>query len=631
MRSARPLPRPLGREQVFPDFPFGHGSVGKPGQQLIQRFRGCIEGGGRNDHLQDEEGLGPFDQDQPRAGGLAARGRFFRRRTAGCDPRRAPYGPDPLDPHSTRASRLVRRTLSAVTVASSLRTPVIRTTGRTPDDLAKLKIGNGAARLVGLGDSRSMISAPRRGAISATVTLGDIMVRGQTPRRNGSCQHQPQKGKHDLSHSFLPDSYRGASLPLPRSQDGRFVATSADHPASNLRLDWKSTRMTAKFDNPWRPTASEFVEFTGPQPEALARLFECLGFVEVGRHRHKAVSHFRQGDINLFSPRNRAGLAEEYAARHGPSQRHGFPRTGRRQRLCRGDPARSDADRSAGRTDGLKIPAIAGVGGLVIPGGSLWRATIYDVDFRADRFADPEAETRLTVIDHPLTIWSAAISRSLGCVPMKRCRIPEIRHFAIAGRQTGLLSRAMISACGKHPHSSERKPRRALATRSSCPLPGRRYPAHRPGDRRHPALEDALRRRGIRPFRRRRRATMTRSRSDCGPRRGYRLPAREAGILIDGGAANGGGNPAADLHRRHDRPDLFEIIQRKGNEGFGAEAISRRSSKPSSVIRYAAASQEASVERPLQRVPVSGDCSCPAQFPCPSGEAVRKASPECFN
>ena len=55
--------------------------------------------------------------------------------------------------------------------------------------------------------------------------------------------------------------------------------------------------MTAH-DNPLGLDGFEFVEFTGPDPDALAGLFTALGFTHMGNHKTKNVRHYAQGDIN---------------------------------------------------------------------------------------------------------------------------------------------------------------------------------------------------------------------------------------------------------------------------------------------------------------------------------------------
>ncbi len=54
------------------------------------------------------------------------------------------------------------------------------------------------------------------------------------------------------------------------------------------------------FDNPLGTDGFEFVEFTGPDPEKIARQFEAMGFVATARHRSKNVVRHQQGDINFI-------------------------------------------------------------------------------------------------------------------------------------------------------------------------------------------------------------------------------------------------------------------------------------------------------------------------------------------
>ena len=65
--------------------------------------------------------------------------------------------------------------------------------------------------------------------------------------------------------------------------------------------------MADLFENPLGTDGFEFVEYTGPDPDALARLFETLGFTAIGRHRSKDVVHYAQGDINFLLNRETAG------------------------------------------------------------------------------------------------------------------------------------------------------------------------------------------------------------------------------------------------------------------------------------------------------------------------------------
>ncbi len=60
------------------------------------------------------------------------------------------------------------------------------------------------------------------------------------------------------------------------------------------------------WDNPMGTDGFEFVEYTGPDPQALAALFDRMGFVAAARHRSKNVTLYKQGEVN-FHPQRRAG------------------------------------------------------------------------------------------------------------------------------------------------------------------------------------------------------------------------------------------------------------------------------------------------------------------------------------
>ncbi|MCH7931204.1 MAG: hypothetical protein IH906_03210 [Proteobacteria bacterium] len=51
--------------------------------------------------------------------------------------------------------------------------------------------------------------------------------------------------------------------------------------------------MAEHADNPAGTDGFEFVEYAAPEPAALARLFESLGFAAVARHRSKDVTLYR--------------------------------------------------------------------------------------------------------------------------------------------------------------------------------------------------------------------------------------------------------------------------------------------------------------------------------------------------
>ena len=71
------------------------------------------------------------------------------------------------------------------------------------------------------------------------------------------------------------------------------------------------------FDNPLGTDGFEFVEFTGPDPERIARQFEAMGFVATARHRSKDVVRYQQGDINFILNRSPVGQPARFRQVHG--------------------------------------------------------------------------------------------------------------------------------------------------------------------------------------------------------------------------------------------------------------------------------------------------------------------------
>src|ERR1700709_1816658 len=75
---------------------------------------------------------------------------------------------------------------------------------------------------------------------------------------------------------------------------------------------------TISDQNPAGTDGFEFVEFAHPDPAYLAGLFESMGYVEVARHRSKAISLYRQGGINYVLNRETDTHAVRFIAAHGP-------------------------------------------------------------------------------------------------------------------------------------------------------------------------------------------------------------------------------------------------------------------------------------------------------------------------
>lgn len=203
-------------------------------------------------------------------------------------------------------------------------------------------------------------------------------------------------------------------------------------------------------DNPLGLDGFEFCEFTSPDSGTLEAQFEALGFVVSHRHPTKDVVRYKQGRINLLVNRETSGQAAAFRAEHGPSA------SGMAFRVA--DPAQAyeyaiangakPVDVASG-TLGEGSHAIEGIGG----------SFLYLVRAGEDLYADwnevpgwQEAEQQnsvgLDLLDHlthnvrrgQMRTWSGFYARLFG--------FEEQKYFDIKGKATALFSQAMIAPDG---------------------------------------------------------------------------------------------------------------------------------------------------------------------------------------
>ncbi|MDT7535837.1 4-hydroxyphenylpyruvate dioxygenase [Sphingobium sp. SA2] len=322
--------------------------------------------------------------------------------------------------------------------------------------------------------------------------------------------------------------------------------------------------MTATIDNPLGLNGFEFAEFTSPDPAAMAAQFEQLGFVPTHRHPTKNITRYKQGRINLMLNRDDAGRVAAFRGVHGPSAsamafRVADPQAAMRWALDHGAQATEEDD-----------TVIQGIGG----------SYLYFMPDGQDPYADwaefpgwQEAEAKnnvgLDLLDHlthnvrrgQMQVWSEFYRTLFG--------FEEQKFFDIKGKATGLTSQAMIA-----PDRAIRIPlNESQDDKSQIEEFIRDY--HGEGIQ-HLALTtdniydtvEKLRARGVRL------QDTIETYYDLVDRRvpghGEDLARLRANrILIDGSVENGEGILLQIFTENMFGPIFFEIIQRKGNDGFG--------------------------------------------------------------
>jgi 4-hydroxyphenylpyruvate dioxygenase len=205
-------------------------------------------------------------------------------------------------------------------------------------------------------------------------------------------------------------------------------------------------------ENPVGTDGFEFVEYAANNTKKLAALFESMGFVATARHRSKDVTLYQQGDINFIINHEPDSFARAFARVHGPSVCAFAIRVKDAAYTLKHALARG-AKEHRGRVGPmeLNIPAIRGVGGSLIYLVDRYdHPSIYDIDFvRYDNAPAAVEGAGLTYVDHlthnvhtgRMDHWAQFYERLFN--------FREIRYFDIRGQKTGLRSRAMVSPCGK--------------------------------------------------------------------------------------------------------------------------------------------------------------------------------------
>ncbi|WP_045770595.1 4-hydroxyphenylpyruvate dioxygenase [Xanthomonas albilineans] len=222
------------------------------------------------------------------------------------------------------------------------------------------------------------------------------------------------------------------------------------HPPQPTNLGMQVTT----FDNPMGIDGFEFVEFAAPagQGERLHEYFRRMGFTAVLRHPHRAITVYRQGGVNFLVNEAPDSFAADFAAAHGPCACGFAIRFKHPADAVFAEVLENGGEAVANKPDTRAVPApvIQGIGDCML----------YLVDQYGDTgsvYAEfepvPGADLHpvgfgLTFIDHlthnlyfgNMQRWSDYYARLFN--------FREIRYFDIKGAKTGLVSKAMTAPDG---------------------------------------------------------------------------------------------------------------------------------------------------------------------------------------
>lgn len=200
-------------------------------------------------------------------------------------------------------------------------------------------------------------------------------------------------------------------------------------------------------NNPCGLDGFAFLEFSGPEKKRLHQQFTNMGFQAVAHHKNQDITLFQQGEIQFIVNAATNCQAEDHAQTHGAGAcAMGF-------KVKNAKAAFEYAIKHGATAFEDCTHAHHGLLGIQAIGGSV----IYFVDdqhqpFSADWEHQPNKKVEgngLIMIDHlthnvfrgNMDKWAQFYESIFN--------FQEIRYFNIKGKMTGLLSRALGSPCGK--------------------------------------------------------------------------------------------------------------------------------------------------------------------------------------
>lgn len=205
-------------------------------------------------------------------------------------------------------------------------------------------------------------------------------------------------------------------------------------------------------DNPAGTDGYDFLEYTTNDVKKLAQQFEAMGFKAVAKHKSCDVTIYQQNDVRFMLNNTKNSMASHFAEKHHASVcAMGFKVTDAKKAYehCIKNGAQPYVNPSETRVHDLL--AICGVGSSVI----------YFVDYQSGQanyahefdYVDAEPSKHqghgLTYIDHVTHNLHRGNMDKWADFYIELFNFHQIRYFDIEGKLTGLKSRAMTSPCGK--------------------------------------------------------------------------------------------------------------------------------------------------------------------------------------
>lgn len=332
-----------------------------------------------------------------------------------------------------------------------------------------------------------------------------------------------------------------------------------------------TSNIPENWENPLGTDGFEFLEFATPEADKLGSEFTKMGFELAAKHKEGDIRIYQQNDIRFIINSSPNSKAREFSDIHGPSvSAMGFRVKDAKLALEKAIKAGAKAYQPRAGLQELNLPAIHGVGNsLIYFVERKNNTTNYDKQFTVVKEVKPRTNGGLMYLDHVTHNLFRGEMNKWAEFYEKIFNFREIRYFDIAGKLTGLKSRAMTGPCRKlriplnessddksqieeflHEYKGEGIQHIALGTDNiyNCvaQLSQNGLEFLDTPDTYYEKVDTRL------------------------PGHGENLPAlQEERILIDGTTKNERKLLLQIFTKNMIGPVFFEIIQRKGDEGFG--------------------------------------------------------------
>lgn len=206
-------------------------------------------------------------------------------------------------------------------------------------------------------------------------------------------------------------------------------------------------QMETSKNNPCGLDGFAFLEFSAPNQAVIEGLFLKMGFHPHEQHLTHPITRYRQGDIDFILNATENSQAQAHASTHGAGAcAMGF-KTHNAKKAYEHAVANGAKPFHDEHEAHHNLPAIQAIGGSVI----------YFVDANHQPFQhhwkklphSPLNDTGLTYIDHLTHNVYRGNMDKWADFYQSIFNFHEIRFFDIKGQITGLISRALASPCGK--------------------------------------------------------------------------------------------------------------------------------------------------------------------------------------